>query len=80
MANITSGIACTLLPYYALTNNQLEFELNTVRKNICNRLHDDTLQNYFKKIVVDNVPLADSIDCEYYDDDQFMNLSKNNRS
>ena len=61
-------------------NNQLEFELNTVRKNICNRLHDDTLQNYFKKIVVDNFPLADSIDCEYYDDDQFMNLSKDNRS
>ena len=28
---------------------------------------------------MDNFPLADSIDCEYHDDDQFMNLSNNNR-
>ena len=80
MADITSAFNCKLLPYYTLTNHQLEFELNTVKKNICNRLHDDTLQNYFKNIVVDTVPLSDSIDCEYYYDDQFVNLSKNSRS
>ena len=30
--------------------------------------------------MVDTVPLADSINCGYYDDDQFVILSKNSKS
>ena len=69
-----------LLPFYMLTNNQLEFELNSTRKNISNRLHDNSLQNYFKNILIDSFPMSDSINCEYYDDDQFIDMLKNVRS
>ena len=72
----TTSTACMLLPFYRLTNNQLEFELNSTRKNISNRLHDNTLQNYFKNILIDSFPLSDSISCEYYDDEQFIEMSK----
>ena len=77
---VTTSIACALLPFFTLTNDQIEYELNTTRKNVCNRLHDDTLQNYFKNIVIDSLPLNDSINCEYYNDDQFLQMSKNVRS
>ena len=77
---VTTSIACALLPFFTLTNDQLEYELNTTRKNVCNRLHDDTLQNYFKNIVIDSFPLNDSINCEYYNDDQFLQMSENVRS
>ena len=73
----TTPITYTLLPFYTLTNCQLEYELNTTKKNICNRLHDDTLQNYFKNIVIDSFISNDSINCDYYNDDQFVQMSKN---
>ena len=50
----TTPIVSTMLPFYTLTNCQLEYELNTTKKNICNRLHDDTLQNYINNIVINS--------------------------
>ena len=75
MASTTPNV-CTLLPFHGLTNNQFEFELNTTKRNISNRLHDNTLQNYFKNILIDSFPLSESINCEYYDDLQFIEMSK----
>ena len=75
MAYTTPNV-CTLLPFHGLTNNQLEFELNTTKRNISNRLHDNVLENYFKNILIDSFPLSESINCEYYDDVQFIEMSK----
>ena len=75
MAN-NEPIICKLLPFYSLTNCQLEYELNTTRRNIGNRLKDATLSNYMKNIMVDNSPQKECMNCEYYDDEQFVRLAK----
>ena len=80
MAEMTPSAFCKLLPFHQLTNCELEYELNTTRRNISNRLQDDTLQNYIKNITIDYFLQNDYMNCDYMTDDNFIEMSKCNDS
>ena len=80
MAEMTPSAFCKLFPFHQLTNCELQYELNTTRRNICNRLQDDTLQNYIKNITIDNFLQNDYMNCDYMTVDNFKEMSKCNDS
>ena len=62
---------CQELLFCSLTVYQLEYELQVSKARVCDRLHDDTLQQYLQNIAIEDDPQWNYINCIYYDDDQF---------
>ena len=62
---------CQDFPFCSLTDYLHEYELQTSKARVCNRLHDDTLQQYLQNTAIGDDPQSNYMNCIYYDNDQF---------